>query len=177
MALPHVQLNRVCSTFSCVTHTNAAKGVALPCSVLVQMEQILWCVDLDLGYSDNLALCQVMSHVTGLQLNTHSGVLEQTLDSDRKRGFCVLLPHLLHANLTFLYPSVLLQVCKANHIAYNHKVTNGAHNTDNNDVIFRLSVQSLTTPFLEIYSYTLLHAAMISVWTLELPSQRIYSLT
>lgn len=95
----------------------------------MQMKQTLWCVDVDLGYSNMLALFRVMRHVTGLQLDYNSGTLEwTTLDKGkegqkrRKRGFGVLMPHLHHANLSFLYPSVFFQMCKAHHIGYDNKV-------------------------------------------------------
>lgn len=91
------------------------------------MKQTLWCVDLDLGYSNNLALYRLMCHVTGLQLDVHSGVLEWALEGEgRKRGFGVLMPHLHHENLSFLYPTVFFQMCKAHQIGYNQKVSGAA---------------------------------------------------
>jgi len=84
----------------------------------------VWCVDVDLGFSDLLALYQVTSHVTGLQYHAQSGILEKVMEEGgSSHMFCVLLPHLHHANLSFLYPTVFFQVCKSHHIGYDNKVS------------------------------------------------------
>ena len=50
-----------------------------------QMDQRLWAVDLSLYYSDSLAMFQLMSYVTGGQLNTRSHVFEVEPPKERSK--------------------------------------------------------------------------------------------
>lgn len=88
-----------------------------------QMQQVLWCVDLDLTYSNTLALYRLMHYLTGFELDAASG----TLMSSRKTEMCVpyaiLSPHLYHTNLSPLYHSIFFQMCKAHFIGYDPNVS------------------------------------------------------
>lgn len=92
--------------------------------LFIQMDQRIWCVDLDLGYSNNLALYQLMSYLTGCQLDSTSGALISSKEEPDTYRFAVLAPHLYHSNLSLYYHSVFLQLCKAHYIGYDPNVSN-----------------------------------------------------
>ena len=85
------------------------------------MCQDLWCVDLDLTYSNNLALYKLMSYLTGYQLDVESGVLHSS--NSETPHYAVLTPHLYHTNLSLYYHSIFFQMCKAHFIGYDPKVS------------------------------------------------------
>ena len=84
----------------------------------MQLSQELWAVDLDLGYSNHLALQRLLGYVTGATVEPDSGQL--VVGSSPR--FAVLSPRLYHTNLSVVHYSVFFQMCKAHHIGYNAKV-------------------------------------------------------
>lgn len=81
-------------------------------------------MDLELGYSNHLALYNLMAYLTGCQLDPHSGGLVSGEEDDVDRGrYAVLAPHLHHTNLSLLYHSTFLQMCKAHSIGYDPTVS------------------------------------------------------
>ena len=75
-------------------------------------------MDLDLGYSDYLALQQLLSYVTGATIDQSSG---QLVVGDEVR-FAVVSPHVYHSNLSLIHSSVFFQMCRAHQIGYDSKV-------------------------------------------------------
>ncbi|XP_014380003.2 IQ domain-containing protein H isoform X1 [Alligator sinensis] len=97
------------------------------------MEQQVWATDLDLYYSDQLALTQLMLYVTDGNLDCSTGRLEVPLPCKKMKSQCVqtgeakissplssryavLSSQMRHSNLSVIYYSVLLQMCKAHGI-------------------------------------------------------------
>ena len=88
----------------------------------MQIQQELWCVDIDLSYSNHLALYNLMAYVTGCKLDIHSGALLSKYDEVDRSRYAVLAPHLYHTNLSLLYHHTFFQMCKAHLIGYDPKV-------------------------------------------------------
>ncbi|XP_034060788.1 IQ motif-containing protein H [Gymnodraco acuticeps] len=102
------------------------------------MEQKVWAIDLDLTYSDHLAMTQMLLMMTGGTLNFHTGCLEVPMPY-REKGcehqtaakppvvprYAVIGSHLFHSNLSMLYHNVFLMVCKAHGIGFNMKRKQG----------------------------------------------------
>lgn len=86
------------------------------------MCQALWCVDLDLTYSNHLALYNLMNYLTGYALDVRSGALVST-DEPETPHYAVLAPHLYHSNLSLYYHSIFFQMCKAHLIGFNPNVS------------------------------------------------------
>uniref|UniRef100_A0A7N9ANM2 IQ motif containing H n=1 Tax=Mastacembelus armatus TaxID=205130 RepID=A0A7N9ANM2_9TELE len=104
------------------------------------MEQKVWAIDLDLTYSDQLAMTQMLLMMTGGTLNCRTGCLEVpvTQPSQRVMGYllssqglrlppvvncyAVIGSHLFHSNLSMLYHYVFFKMCKAHGIGFNIKV-------------------------------------------------------
>uniref|UniRef100_A0A3Q3FJX0 IQ motif containing H n=1 Tax=Labrus bergylta TaxID=56723 RepID=A0A3Q3FJX0_9LABR len=102
------------------------------------MEQKVWAIDLDLKYSDQLAMTQMLLMMTGGTLNCLTGCLEVPMPIREKchehktatktpveNRFAVLGSHLFHLNLSMLYHNVFLKMCKAHGIGYNVKSKEG----------------------------------------------------
>ncbi|XP_010168942.1 IQ domain-containing protein H-like, partial [Antrostomus carolinensis] len=100
------------------------------------MEQQVWATDLDLCYSDQLALTQLMLYVTDGNLDCHSGRFEVALRSKPMKSQPVqreeaktLSPisnrcavascQLRHSSLSVISYSVLLQMCKAHGVGFD----------------------------------------------------------
>ncbi|CAI8053072.1 IQ domain-containing protein H [Geodia barretti] len=81
--------------------------------------QELWAVDLDIGYSSHLALLRLLCYVTGATVDPRSGQL--VVDGGPR--FAVLSPRVYHSSLPVVHYPVFFQMCKANHIGYDAKVT------------------------------------------------------
>ena len=79
-------------------------------------------MDLDLGYSNHLALQQLMSYVTGAHMDCERGTLEVPGEGGVAGRFAVLSPHLYHTNFTVVHFPVFFQMCRAHHIGYDPKV-------------------------------------------------------
>ena len=76
-------------------------------------------MDLDLGYSNTLALLQLLGYVTGATVDPESGQLVV----DGVPRFAVLSPRVYHSSLPVVHYPVFFQMCKANYIGYDAKVT------------------------------------------------------
>ncbi|XP_072201804.1 IQ domain-containing protein H [Excalfactoria chinensis] len=100
------------------------------------MEQQVWATDLDLCYSDQLALTQLTLYVSDGNLDCCSGLSEVSLGSRKLKsqraqrketetpslgsGRCaVASSQLRHSSLSVIYYSVLLQMCKAHGIGFD----------------------------------------------------------
>ncbi|XP_026782757.3 IQ motif-containing protein H isoform X1 [Pangasianodon hypophthalmus] len=108
------------------------------------LEQQVWAVDLDLGYSNQLAMTQIMLHMTGGTLNCHAGRLEvpspvrNSKPSARQKAptanapapatshFAVMSSRLFHTNLSMVHYSVFFQMCKAHGIGFDIKEREGS---------------------------------------------------
>jgi hypothetical protein len=115
------------------------------------MSQQLWAVDLDIGYSDSLAMSQLFSHVTDGQFDFSGGLFEiplakkmkayEELEEKRRRDhrewegklipmkppspvrFAVLSCRLVHTNLSIIHYNVFFRMCKAHSIGFDMQVS------------------------------------------------------
>nr|XP_056721734.1 IQ domain-containing protein H [Euleptes europaea] len=99
------------------------------------MGQQVWAVDLALHYSDQLALTQVLLYVTNGKLDCRSSHFEVQLVPKKPKFWqiqkeqpqtastvtrsVVMSSSMMHTNLSFIYYSVFLQMCKAHGIGYD----------------------------------------------------------
>ncbi|KAM7152443.1 IQ domain-containing protein H isoform 2-T2 [Macrochelys suwanniensis] len=100
------------------------------------MEQQVWVTDLDLCYSDQLAFTQLMLYVTNGNLDGCSSHFEVPLTWKKTKSqsvlskeadapspvssrYAVMSSQLRHSNLSVIYYSVLLQICKAHGIGFD----------------------------------------------------------
>ncbi|XP_072470843.1 IQ domain-containing protein H isoform X2 [Notamacropus eugenii] len=98
------------------------------------LEQQIWATDLELLYSDQLSLTQLVLYVTRGNLDFTSSVLEvapsvKKLDKSLQQikieplgpsiRYAVMSTSLIHSNLSLVFHSVFLQMCKAHGIGYN----------------------------------------------------------
>uniref|UniRef100_A0A8B9V2N5 IQ motif containing H n=1 Tax=Anas zonorhyncha TaxID=75864 RepID=A0A8B9V2N5_9AVES len=89
------------------------------------MEQQVWATDLDLCYSDQLALTQLMLYVTDGNLDCRSSLFEVPLGSKKMKSQCthnrcaVASSQLRHSGLSLIYYNVLLQMCKAHGVGFD----------------------------------------------------------
>ncbi|XP_016143366.1 IQ motif-containing protein H [Sinocyclocheilus grahami] len=107
------------------------------------LEQQVWAIDLDLGYSNQLAMTQLMLMMTRGTLDCRTSKLEvpppvrdvkssvrnarvktkaQTAVTNR---FAVMCTRLLHTNLSLVYYSTFFLMCKAQGIGYDVKARQG----------------------------------------------------
>ncbi|XP_034144051.1 LOW QUALITY PROTEIN: IQ motif-containing protein H [Esox lucius] len=109
----------------------------------VTLDQQLWAIDLDLGYSNQLALTQLMLGTTGGSLDCRTSRLEVPLTSREAKPcphpkgakeadlptvasrYAVLGNRLLHTNLSMVHYSVFFQMCKAQGIGFDIKEKQG----------------------------------------------------
>ncbi|XP_068169967.1 IQ motif-containing protein H isoform X2 [Antennarius striatus] len=102
------------------------------------MEQKVWAVDLDLSYSDQLAMTQMLLMITGGTLNFHTGCLEVPIQIRKKccehqiaakppviNCYAVIGSRLFHSNLSMLYHSVFFKMCNAYGLRYSMKRKQG----------------------------------------------------
>ncbi|XP_045063838.1 IQ motif-containing protein H [Coregonus clupeaformis] len=103
------------------------------------LEQQVWAVDLDLSYSNQLAMTQLMLMMTGGNLDCRTSRLEVPLTKPcpRKKGskqpalpavashYAVLGSRLLHTNLSMVHYNVFFQMCKAQGIGFDIKEKQG----------------------------------------------------
>ncbi|XP_064846403.1 IQ motif-containing protein H [Oncorhynchus masou masou] len=103
------------------------------------LEQQVWAVDLDLSYSNQLAMTQLMLMMTGGSLDCRTSRLEVPLTKSfrRQKGstetglpavasrYAVLASRLLHTNLSMVHYSVFFQMCKAQGIGFDIKEKQG----------------------------------------------------
>ncbi|NXD78534.1 IQCH protein, partial [Halcyon senegalensis] len=99
-------------------------------------EQQVWATDLDLCYSDQLALTQLMLYVTDGTLDCRSSRFEVSLASKEVKGqqfqheesetsspvsnrCAVVSSQLRHSSLSGIYYNVLLQMCKAHGVGFD----------------------------------------------------------
>uniref|UniRef100_A0A3Q2VTR0 IQ motif containing H n=1 Tax=Haplochromis burtoni TaxID=8153 RepID=A0A3Q2VTR0_HAPBU len=99
------------------------------------MEKKVWAVDLDITYSNQLAMTQMLLMMTGGTLNCRTGCLEAPMPISEKcfehqivpkapvGNLCAVIGnHLFHSDLSMLYNKVFLMMCKAHGIRFNKKV-------------------------------------------------------
>uniref|UniRef100_A0A3B4YQM5 IQ motif containing H n=1 Tax=Seriola lalandi dorsalis TaxID=1841481 RepID=A0A3B4YQM5_SERLL len=103
------------------------------------MEQKVWAIDLDLTYSDQLAMTQMLLMMTKGTLNCRTGCLEVPifrqihgmvslscfltfLQPPVVNRYAVIGSRLFHSNLSMLYHNVFFKMCKAHGIRFNMKV-------------------------------------------------------
>ncbi|KAM4554457.1 IQ motif-containing protein H [Fundulus diaphanus] len=102
------------------------------------MEQKVWAFDLDIAYSDHLAMTQMLLMMTGGKLNWHTGCLEVPAPVKGKCSeypaaathpvvsrYAVIGIHLFHSNLSMLYHNVFFKICKVHGIGFNKKQKQG----------------------------------------------------
>ncbi|KAM4572648.1 IQ motif-containing protein H [Odontesthes bonariensis] len=100
------------------------------------MEQKVWAVDLNIAYSDQLAMTQMLLMVTGGTLNWRTGCLEMPIEEkccERQitskppvvTCYAVIGTHLYHSNLSLLYHNVFFKMCNMNGIGFNKKRKQG----------------------------------------------------
>lgn len=106
------------------------------------MEQQVWATDLDLCYSDQLALTQLTLYVSDGNLDCCSGLSEVPLGSRKLKSqgtqyketkmpspgssrCAVASSQLRHSSLSVIYYSVLLQMCKAHGIGFDLQENQG----------------------------------------------------
>ncbi|XP_042266793.1 IQ motif-containing protein H isoform X1 [Thunnus maccoyii] len=102
------------------------------------MEQKVWAIDLDLTYSNQLAMTQMLLMMTGGTLNCRTGCLEVPVPVREKscehqtaakppvvNHYAVIGNHLFHSNLSMLYHNVFFKMCKAHGIGFNKKRKQG----------------------------------------------------
>ncbi|XP_027017127.2 IQ motif-containing protein H isoform X1 [Tachysurus fulvidraco] len=108
------------------------------------LKQQVWAVDLDLGYSNQLAMTQIMLHITGGTLNCHAGRLEVPFPVRNSKTpachraptanapapstsrFAVMSSRLYHTNLSMVHYDVLFQMCRAHGIGFDIKERHGS---------------------------------------------------
>ncbi|KAK3607906.1 hypothetical protein CHS0354_036732 [Potamilus streckersoni] len=108
----------------------------------VSMEQMLWALDLNLQYSDSLAMFQLMTYVSNGVLDISNHMFEvQPIKQDKKprrrrltheeevpvntSRFGVLSTRLHHTNLSVVHYSVFFHMCRAHGIGYDIKEKQG----------------------------------------------------
>ncbi|XP_063781625.1 IQ domain-containing protein H isoform X2 [Pseudophryne corroboree] len=106
------------------------------------LEQQVWATDLDLNYSDQLAMTQLLLYLTNGTLDCTNSRLNMSLvpkkvDRSRHRAqpvqtptvssrVAVLSTRLFHTNLSVVYYNVFFQMCRAHGIGYDVKEKQGA---------------------------------------------------
>ncbi|XP_053479030.1 IQ motif-containing protein H-like isoform X2 [Ictalurus furcatus] len=136
-----MQLGRACQERHILGHISLDLITFLEPGTL---EQQVWAVDLDLGYSNQLAMTQIMLHMTGGTLNCHAGRLEvpspvrnnkptarqraptANAPAPGTRRFAVMSSRLFHTNLSMVHYSVFFQMCKAHGIGFDIKEMEGS---------------------------------------------------
>lgn len=78
-------------------------------------------MDLDIGYSDHLALFQLLSYITGAAFDFVGGQLLV----EGKARYAVMSSQLYHTNMSIIHYPVFFKMCKAHHIGYDAKVREG----------------------------------------------------
>uniref|UniRef100_A0A3B3VD01 IQ motif containing H n=1 Tax=Poecilia latipinna TaxID=48699 RepID=A0A3B3VD01_9TELE len=97
------------------------------------MKQKIWGIDLDIGFSDHLAMTQMLLMATGGTLNWRTGCFEVPVKEkcSEQEGrlvdsrYAVVGIRLFHSNLSMLYHSIFLNICKWNCIEFNKKENQG----------------------------------------------------
>ncbi|XP_063170412.1 IQ domain-containing protein H [Candoia aspera] len=105
------------------------------------MRQQVWAIDLDLCYSDHLAMTQVVLHVTQGTLDCGLSRFQVQLIPKKPRGlhlqnedtqptsvvsrYVIMSSSIKNTNLSFIYYNVFLQMCKAHGIGYDVQLKEG----------------------------------------------------
>ncbi|XP_041965488.1 IQ motif-containing protein H [Alosa sapidissima] len=106
------------------------------------MEQQVWAIDLDLGYSNQLAMTQLTLAMSGGTLDCRTSRLEVPLPVRQSKAslpkhkakaqpspvtsrYVVIGSRLLHTNLSMVHYSVFFQMCKAQGIGFDIKERQG----------------------------------------------------
>ncbi|XP_075714446.1 IQ domain-containing protein H [Rhinoderma darwinii] len=104
------------------------------------LEQQIWATDLDLCYSDQLAMTQLMLYLTNGTLDCRNSrltvpIVPKKVERPRHKAqpaeniildrVAVLSTRLVHTNLSLVYYNVFFQMCKAHGIGYDVKEKQG----------------------------------------------------
>ncbi|XP_061578766.1 IQ motif-containing protein H [Cololabis saira] len=99
------------------------------------LEQKVWAINLDIAYSDQLTMTQILLMMTGGTLNWQTGCLELPIPiRERRQGrakhsvvncYAVIGSHLFHTNLSMFYHNVFIKKCEDHGIAFNVKRKQG----------------------------------------------------
>ncbi|XP_039629445.1 IQ motif-containing protein H isoform X1 [Polypterus senegalus] len=101
------------------------------------MQQQVWATDLDLRYSDQLSMTQLMLMMSGGTLDCRSSSLEVPLPMSEVQGqdslegpgsscrYAVMCPHLRHTNLSMVQYKVFLHMCQALGVGFDIKECQG----------------------------------------------------
>ncbi|KAM4618235.1 IQ motif-containing protein H [Polymixia lowei] len=102
------------------------------------LEQKVWTIDMDLRYSEQLAMTQMLLIVTGGTLDCHACHLEVPVPVKEKTcehqtaakppvayRYAVIGNRLLHTNLSMVYHNVFFKMCKAQGIGFDIKKREG----------------------------------------------------
>ncbi|KAM4734667.1 IQ motif-containing protein H [Anableps anableps] len=103
------------------------------------LEQKVWTIDLNIAFSDQLAMTKMLLMTTDGTLNWHTGCFEVPVPVTGKSSehqaavkhlvvsrYAVIGIHLYHSNLSMLYHSVFFKVCNVLGIKFNKKQKEGS---------------------------------------------------
>uniref|UniRef100_A0A3B5KSB2 IQ motif containing H n=1 Tax=Xiphophorus couchianus TaxID=32473 RepID=A0A3B5KSB2_9TELE len=130
-------LHSICMRVAYVCQQNCIMGyVSVGLATFVDhstMKQKIWGIDLDIGFSDQLAMTQMVLMATGGTLDWHTGCFEVSMPVKEKCSeqelvdsrYAVIGIHMFHSNLSMLYHSMFFKMCKFNCIEFNKKENQG----------------------------------------------------
>uniref|UniRef100_W5N947 IQ motif containing H n=1 Tax=Lepisosteus oculatus TaxID=7918 RepID=W5N947_LEPOC len=94
------------------------------------LEQQVWAIDLDLCYSDQLAMTQLLLMMTGGRLDCRASCLEVPAPPREPAPvtsrYVVMSSRLRHTNLSMVHYSVFFQMCKAQGVGFDIKERQGS---------------------------------------------------
>jgi hypothetical protein len=141
-------LNDACMKIASACHTRKIVGyITIDFVTFLHpktMQQELWAIDLDIGYSDTLAMTRLVEYSLGTRFDAKRHVMEVVVPkketimpkSRRNRSktgetnqatsrFAVVSNRIFHSNLAVVHYSVFFQMCRAHGIGYDVKEKQG----------------------------------------------------
>ncbi|XP_054892820.1 IQ motif-containing protein H isoform X2 [Poeciliopsis prolifica] len=135
-------LHSICMRVAHVCQQNYIMGyVSVGLATFVDhstMTQKIWGIDLDIGFSNQLAMTQMLLMVTGGTLNWQTGCFEVPVPVKDKSSeqndaaehlvdsrYAVVGIRLFHSNLSMLYHSMFFKMCTFNGIVFDKKENQG----------------------------------------------------